>query len=353
MSLRISRRCKEFQIFRLPLHGVVDAVATAGMIEENPFFDGAGAHLAIFAQVDGSLREAVRLAAGIDAVHVGFMLFGSRLRVLDRREDETENREDQQYEREHCNIADASNLPFFSPAFQRPVERPAQQGKSHDDHDENEEHVFVNVMQDVVAHLMSHHGLDFFGRSAAKKIVIERDAHGAAKAADVSAHARGLARSVDFVNVFCRNAVGVSHAEDGLGDLGIVKGRDFVEYGENKNGSDQSGEHRENKSHECGPNMPRARQAADHAKKKHNQYAAQHYTDQKVFELIAHPRTERLRGETVFMFAEVPFINSKRKTQNEGDNQIFRPINQRLERLEAGDAFGKITHARGPAEIQQ
>ena len=28
------------------------------------------------------------------------------------------------------------------------------------------------------AHLMSHHGLDFFGRSAAKKIVIERDAHG-------------------------------------------------------------------------------------------------------------------------------------------------------------------------------
>ena len=51
------------------------------------------------------------------------------------------------------------------------------------------------------------------------------------------------------------------------------------------------------------------------------------------------------------MFAEVPFINSKRKTQNEGDHQIFRPINQRLERLEASDAFGKITHARGPAEI--
>jgi len=103
-------------------------------------------------------------------------------------------------------------------------------------------------MQDVVAHLVSHHRLNFFGRSAAKKIVIQRDAHGAAKAADVGAHARGLARSVDFVNIFCRNAVGVSHAEDGLGDLGIIKGRDFVEYGENKNGSDQSGEHRENKS---------------------------------------------------------------------------------------------------------
>src|ERR1700689_3808241 len=101
-------------------------------------------------------------------------------------------------------------------------------------------------MQDVVAHLMSHHGLDFFGRSAAGKIVVECNAHGAAQAADVGAHARGLARSVDLVNVFCWNAVGVSHAEDGLGYLGIVKGRDFVEYRENENGSDQSGEHREN-----------------------------------------------------------------------------------------------------------
>src|ERR1700683_4864686 len=106
-------------------------MAAAWMIEENPFLDGAGAHFAVFAQVDGGLSEAVGLAAGVDAIHVGFMLVGSRLRVLDRREDESENREDQQYERKHCDIADASNLPFLSPAFQRPVKSPAQQGKSH------------------------------------------------------------------------------------------------------------------------------------------------------------------------------------------------------------------------------
>ena len=72
-------------------------MAAAWMIEENPFFDGPGAHFAVFTEVDGGLSEAVGLAAGVDAVHVCFVLVRSRLRVLDRREDETENGENQQY----------------------------------------------------------------------------------------------------------------------------------------------------------------------------------------------------------------------------------------------------------------
>src|ERR1700735_18285 len=125
----------------------MDAMAAAGMMEENPFFDWAGAHFAVYAEVDGGLSEAVWLAAGVDAVHVGFVLVGSRLRGLDRCEDETENREDEKYWRQHGGIANAANLPFFSPAFQRPIERPTQQGESHDDYDGDEKHVFVNVME--------------------------------------------------------------------------------------------------------------------------------------------------------------------------------------------------------------
>src|ERR1700733_8408312 len=101
----------------------MDAMAATGMIEENPFFHRAGAHLAVFAEVNCGLREAVGLAAGVDAVHVGFVFVGSRLGVLDGREDKAKNREDQQYQGKYSDIADAAYLPFLSPPFQRPLER--------------------------------------------------------------------------------------------------------------------------------------------------------------------------------------------------------------------------------------
>ena len=131
-----------------------------------------------------------------------------------------------------------------------------------------------------MTHLVSHHGLDFFGRSAAQKIVVKRDAHGAAKAADVGAHARGLARSVDFVNVFSRNAVRASHAENRPGDFRIIQACDLVEYGKNENGSDHRGEYHKSESNDRAPDVPCTRQPADHAKKKHDQNAAQHYANQ-------------------------------------------------------------------------
>src|SRR5437879_1177094 len=61
------------KVLPLPLHGVVNAVPAAGMVEEDDLLDRAGAHLAVLAEVDGGLREAVGLAAGVDAVHVGLV----------------------------------------------------------------------------------------------------------------------------------------------------------------------------------------------------------------------------------------------------------------------------------------
>ncbi len=51
------------------------------MVEENVLFDRTGMHLAILAQVNRSLRKTIRPAAGVQPVHVGFVLGGSDARV--------------------------------------------------------------------------------------------------------------------------------------------------------------------------------------------------------------------------------------------------------------------------------
>ena len=58
---------EQLEILGLPPHGVVDAPATTRVIVENPFFNRAGAHLAVFAEMDGALCSAVGLATGISS----------------------------------------------------------------------------------------------------------------------------------------------------------------------------------------------------------------------------------------------------------------------------------------------
>src|ERR1700676_847054 len=57
-------RREEAEILALPDHGGVDAVVAAGMVEEDPFLDGAGAHLAVLAEVDRRLGDAIGLSRG-------------------------------------------------------------------------------------------------------------------------------------------------------------------------------------------------------------------------------------------------------------------------------------------------
>ena len=127
-------------------------------------------------------------------------------------------------------IADAANLPLFAPALERPV-RATSTGKAKAitiTIRKNSE-AFVDVIEDVVAHLMTHHRLNFFGRAAAQQVVVERDAHGLAKAADVGAHARGLARSINRVHLFGGDPIGARQAQNWLDDFRIVERRDLVE----------------------------------------------------------------------------------------------------------------------------
>ena len=48
------------------------------------------------------------------------------------------------------------------------------------------------MVEHVMSHLVSHHGLDLFGRTAIEQIVVKHDSFGAQKSADVGADSRGL-----------------------------------------------------------------------------------------------------------------------------------------------------------------
>src|SRR5712692_5428723 len=85
LVLVIRLRSEELQVFRLPAHRIVDAIPAAGMVEEDPLFDWSRIHLAILAEMNGGLREAIGLAAGVQAVHVGFMFVAANVRVKERR----------------------------------------------------------------------------------------------------------------------------------------------------------------------------------------------------------------------------------------------------------------------------
>src|SRR6202023_3780861 len=141
------------------------------MTEKDPLLDGPGIHLSIFAEVYNGLREPIGLPARVEAVYVGLVLLSTNVRVQDRRQHKQENRAEQKHEREDRGIADAPNLPASTPASQRPFERPTQEGERGDDDDEKECAVLVDMMQNIVAHFVAHHCLDFRRRPAAQEVV--------------------------------------------------------------------------------------------------------------------------------------------------------------------------------------
>jgi len=104
-------RSEKLQVFSLPAHRIVDAVPSAGVVEENPLFDSPGIHLAILAEMNGALRESVGLTAGVQAVHIGFVFVGANVGVKKRRIHKSKNRPHEEHQREHRRIADSAYLP--------------------------------------------------------------------------------------------------------------------------------------------------------------------------------------------------------------------------------------------------
>src|ERR1017187_5465820 len=79
----------------------------------------------------------------------------TRVRIHGRSYDKSEDGHQQHNQRQHSRIANVADLPFLSPTLERPAQRPLQQGEcDHDDHAEKQG-IFVNVMKNVVAHLMA------------------------------------------------------------------------------------------------------------------------------------------------------------------------------------------------------
>src|ERR1700722_14040478 len=90
-ALRLA--AEQLQILRFPAHRGIDAIASTGVIEENPLLDGAGIHLPVLTEMDRRLGEAVGLPTGVQSVHVGFVLHGAAEGVHDGSGDETKNGE--------------------------------------------------------------------------------------------------------------------------------------------------------------------------------------------------------------------------------------------------------------------
>src|SRR6202050_4775922 len=165
----------QWQVFRLPAHGSVDAVAAAGVIKKDKLLHRSRIHLAIFTQMNRCLSETVGLPARVQAVHVGLTLSDAGLGVQNGRNEKSEYGDQQNYQRQHGSIAHTADLPLLSPAIERPLHRPLQQREEDHDDDAEEKSVLVNVMKNVMAHFVAHDRLNFFRRTTAQQVVIERD----------------------------------------------------------------------------------------------------------------------------------------------------------------------------------
>src|SRR5437762_1078861 len=167
------------------------------MVEEKHFFERTGIELAIVAEFEINKRFAVGLASGIESEDIGFVLLRARPGVRDWSQHKKENRKHQDSQRQCGNITDFVNSPLLAPTLNARDHAPVKKGKSNHREHAAEEHILVNVVQDVMTHLVSHHRLDFFGRAAVEKVVIQNNPLAAEKAADIGAYAGGLPRRID------------------------------------------------------------------------------------------------------------------------------------------------------------
>src|SRR5208337_3041241 len=242
---------------------------------------------------------------------------------------------------------------FSTPALEHPIERPVQIREGSHNYDEAERKAFVDVVEYVVAHLVSHDGLNFFGRAAAQQVVVERDAHGAAEAANIGAHACGLTRGVDLVHIPGWDSVLARQSQNGVDDFRVVEGSDFVEDWHQVNRRNHNYDDQECVGHASTPDPPGARQLSHDTEQQRHQYAAEYEVYGQVLKLIAHPGAEGLRGQSILVFAEIIFIHAERKGQNGAHNQVFDPVQKCLQRLEACGTLGQVAHFGRPAQIQQ
>ena len=147
-----------------------------------------------------------------------------------------------------------------------------------------------------MAHLMAHGGLDLRQRAAFQQIVVESDALGAEKSADVGADARGLAGSIHYVDIAGGNAVGARHTEDGVAHRAIFQASVFVKERKNKDRRDDQPNGNEDDCRCRSPDPPGASQPAHNGEQRDNGERVQNQIHRNIHQDIAHPGAESLRG---------------------------------------------------------
>src|SRR4030095_2239146 len=95
-----------FEVLGLPSHRAVDARAAARMIEKDDFLDRPWRELAVLPQFQRRVREAVRLARGIQTEHVRLALRLANDRGVDGRRNERIHAEQHRDQRQTGDVAD-------------------------------------------------------------------------------------------------------------------------------------------------------------------------------------------------------------------------------------------------------
>src|SRR5256885_17238415 len=101
---------------RFPIHRHPNPGASAGVIEENHFFQWTRIELAILTKFKCDHRESIGFARRVDAKGVSFALVNANGRMNDRGKKKENRRENQREQRKPGRVGDSTNTPALTPA---------------------------------------------------------------------------------------------------------------------------------------------------------------------------------------------------------------------------------------------
>ena len=323
------------------------------MIVEQGLLEPARIEFSVFPKLQRDLREPFRLLARVQSVHVGLGLLRPGDGVGHGRQDEEVAGDEDCEDRHARDVAHPAHPPGGAISPHERVEREAKKPECEDDQDAEEDDALVGVVQDVVPHLVPHHGLDLRQRAALEQVVVQSDALRAEKSADVGRDARRLPRGVRDEDVLRRNAVGASEREDRSADGLVGQPRVFVEEREDEDGRDQEGERDEQSRGERSPDPPGPRRPTQHAVEKNDRQAAQEDRERELLETVAHPGPERLCGQAVLVLAEETLVDRQRKDEDRRHDDVLCPVEKCLHRSAFRPPLRPVAHLRRPSEREQ
>ncbi len=176
--------------------GKVGALGNRRMGVEPKFYERVrvGRFEIVFAEGDegflcGDLRIGDETVNGFLSENVGLVLFPSTERVGDRGEEKVDAGEDEQQDGEGSKIPGSADLPARAEAANQRVDGEIREPQQNNQHGHREGEAFVDVVQNVVAHLMADDEENLIRRKFLDGVIPNDDAGGGADASDVGVEA--------------------------------------------------------------------------------------------------------------------------------------------------------------------